>query len=669
MSDVFRNGVRLPEMRVKTKFDRQWDLTDLVPRIVVPARKTLSYAMRRLKRTAIAVPVLAVWAALMMAPPRLSTDEVQVAPFGILISVLSRTLGSGTGTGGGGAGSTYNYLTPAYTLPTGMTYNAATGMVEGTTIDTTYATHLPAFEVVAGTVGGTRAANYSALSSAISTAAASGSGTRIRTAAGGDYGGNYNLPVNNSSGWIFIETEEIKDGTFISESTRAVAADVVNMPNMYSTATGLSGVVFHLPGGNNKYRFAGLHVAFAPSGVSWFADTSSNANQVNGFITVVDSAGNAYAGTNTALYPADVVVDRCFISGIDGKNLKRALWLNGIRTAIINSTVDEVRNAPASGASDGQALLITSGPGPHKIHNCHFRVAARGENFMVGGGNTGINPADGQVTNCHMEFPVAWHTTLDSKNLSEHKAGIRWLWQGNVFNGYKSTGVGSQYFTINFKTSDDTGAFPLTETRDITFRLNVLRNCSGGWVYAKDPNNNAVDASRMELTCNILEVPTSTYTGVPRSWGFQVDAIQGVIDRHNSIYCTPANGGFAIVYVSATGSSANTHEHRDNFFAMAAGLGVNDWLKEDGGLGGQTGNTCWNVIQTTGVYTGNAISKTTTVPSGNTTCSSLVVADCDSVAGGDLALNPTSPLKGTATAGRDPGAVHSLVNSAINGVV
>ena len=566
--------------------------------------------------------------------------------------------------GGGGA---YDYLTPAYTLPSGMTYNADTGLVEGTTVNTTYSA--PTTEVNL-TDQGSRAANKTALNNAITTAAASGTGTRIMCAAGADYGGNYNLPVNSSTGWIYIETAAVKAGTFVAVGTRAVAANVSSMPHMYSTAVGLTGVVFHLPAGNNKYRFVGLHVAFAPSGVTWNADTSSTANQVNGFITCVDTSGNSPFSSNPALYPSDVIIDRCFISGIDGKNLKRATWLNGARTAIIDSTIDEVRNAASSGASDGQAITVTSGPGPHKFHNNHVRCAARGEHIMIGGGNTGINPADGQVTNNHFEFPAAWKATLELKNLVEHKCGLRWLWQGNVLTGYLTNSVGSQYFAVNFKTSDDTGAYPACETRDVTFRLNDLVDCSGGILAAVDPNNNAVDANRLEFTCNRLRVPTSDYSGVARSWALQVSSSMAAFTlKHNSLYCTPKNDGFAIVLTDESSGNMGAHNYADNLFGLGTGLGVNDWMRPGNG-GAVNGIATWNAYKgASSVYTGNSVTKTTTLPSNNTAVASLAAADCSSSADGTLELNGTSPLLGTASSGRNPGAIHSLIATAITGVV
>lgn len=675
---INRHGivVRVRRELERRELERRVDLSPWrwPKRTMLLRRSLLRHSWRRVKRIARSTAVAAAWfglfaTAALAAPAQASDDNsVTVAPFGMLISVLRPILRGGTSGGGGGGAQTYDYLTPAYTLPTGMTYNAATGLVEGTTIDTTYATTLPTNEVPL-TDQGTRAANKTALNNAITTAAASGSGTRIMCPSGVDYGGNYNLPVNNSTGWIYIETQEIKDGTFIAEGTRATSAHVGDMPKLYSTAVGLTGVVFHLPGGNNKYRFAGLHIAFAPSGVTWNADTSSTANQVNGFITVVDTGGSAYSGTNVALYPNDVTIDRCFISGIDGKNLKRAVWLNGTRMAVIDSTIDEVRNAAASGASDGQGITCTTGPGPYKFHNLNIRAAARGENIMIGGGNTGINPADGQVTNCHMDFPVAWHATLETKNLGEHKCGIRWLWQGNVFSNYKTNAVGSQYFAINFKTSDDTGAFPLTETRDITFRLNVLRNCSGGFLMATDPNNNAVNANRMELTCNRLEVPTSDYSAVQRSWGLQVSSNMAAFTlKHNSLYCTPKNDGFAIVATDESAGNMGTHVYQDNLFGMGTGLATNSWFRSGNGLW-TDGNTTWNNLQGSGTFTGNSVTKSATLPSNNTPVASLVAADCDSAAGGTLELNGTSPLLGTATSGRDPGAVHALIETAITGVV
>lgn len=571
-------------------------------------------------------------------------------------------------------GTTYDYLAPAYPLPTGMTYNAATGMVEGEVFDSAYATHLPTTEVVLSDAG-VRATNRTNLFNAISAAMASGSGTRIRLPAGADFGGQYNIPARsnqNSTGWVYIESATIRSGS-LPEGVCVTSADASAMPQVYQTLFNVAGIVFNLPKGNCRLRFVGLELTLAPTGVTWYDESSSNINQANGFISNVDTSGILYQGTDPAQYSNDVVIDRCYIHGIAGKNLKRALFLGGARVAVVDCLIDEIRNGTASGASDGQGIAVVSGPGPYKFHHNHLRVGARGEHWMFGGSHTGIVPQDIQVTQNHLDFPLAWHATCDVKNLGELKCGIRVLVQGNLLENYQSTGVGSQYYTCNFKTEDDTspspgtaGQVPYTETSDVTFRVNELRNCSGGLLIAHLPNRDgAVPMSHADITCNRQLVPTSDWSHVPRSAPLQGDALMvGVRYRHNTAYANPTDTFFALIAEGATaGGIAADQEYTDNLIAMTPGLAATSWWRNSG-VDNNAGITGYNILQgaNTSVFSGNAVTKTTTLPAGNTAVASIVAADLDATT---LKPNPTSPLIGTATAGRTPGAIHDLIDAAM----
>lgn len=550
-------------------------------------------------------------------------------------------------------GGLYEYLRPAYNLPAGMTYNADTGKVDGTVMSTSYAATLPTTEVSLSDLG-SRAANAAALASAISTAAASGSGTRIRLAAGADFGGAYTLPVNNSSGWIYIEAAGIKTGS-LPEGTRVTSSEASVMPKLYYTA--VSQPVFLFQAGNAKYRFVGLEFTLAPSGVSWGGVSSGSNNVALGMLSYYGQ------GANTSDFPSDIVIDRCYVHGSTSWNCQRGIRINGANVAVIDSEVTDIF---AEGFSDGQCFLATAGPGPYKIVNNKFIQAAEGECVMFGGGTALQVPTNLEIQRNWFDYPIAYHGVKRFKNFYEMKVGRRALVQGNVFTNYRTEDVSGQYFPLVLKSTDQDSGAPLSGVADVTVRLNTFVNCSAWVVLARLPFASGAPMTRVELTCNRVPTPTSDYTALIRVNTMQIEStIDGVRVRHNSVARVAQSGAYVL---GAPNDGANTmvdHEYTDNFFAYTGDAGL-WWRNTDGVV--STGLTGWNDVSNSGalgVYSGNAITQTSSLPSGNTSVASEAAADFVSAT---LALNNTSPLKGTATSGRDPGAVHALIDSAIFGV-
>lgn len=567
--------------------------------------------------------------------------------------LMRRTAGGAPQTGGGA----YEYLRPVYTLPTGMSYNATTGFVDGTVMNTAYSA--PATEVLL-TDQGSRSANATALTNAITTAASSGTGTRIRLPANVDYGGSYTLPVNNSSGWIYVEAAAVKTGG-LPEGTRVTAANASVMPKMY--ATGINVPVFTLPAGNNKYRFVGLEFAMAPSGVSWAGE-----NAGGGVFNVNPYILHSTESATSTEYCNNVIIDRCYLHGDASLGLacKRLLLINGANIAIIDSSLQDVLGRSLG---DGQCLSVTAGPGPYKIVNNYMTQACDGEHITFGGGNAYITPADIEVQRNHFTVPLSWYATgyREPKNWYEMKVGFRTLVQGNVFENYRASTLHSQFYPINIKTVDQNNVAPASGVRDFTMRLNEWRNCSSWLLFGRRPENTGTAMNRAEATCNRMLKPTSDWTGVIRVYSAQIEAaIDNVRIRHNSVARVAQDGAFVISSPLASAGSMSNHQYTDNFWVYTDTNATLWW--RNGDFLSSSGLTGWNDVSsnsTLGTYSGNALTQSSSVPTGNTTVATEAAADFVSAT---LALNSTSPLKGTATSGRDPGVVHGLVNMAIAGV-
>lgn len=569
----------------------------------------------------------------------------------------------------------YEWLRPIHTLPTGMTFNATTGMVNGTVLDTSYN---PPGNVVTLTDQGSRAANYTALNNALA-AAANGAGTRIRLAVGADYGGQYFLPTN-SGGWIYVETAAIQNGTFISEGVRATTANIGAMPKLYCTST--NAYVFYAGAGCNKYRFVGLDFTFAPA-FSLVDANSAGTNNDNGWINFPGD------GASAGDYPSHIIIDRCVVRGATGKKLERGFYLNGANIALIDSSFEHMLRGGSD--PDGQCFTVTSGPGPYKINNNHMPIGNRGETFAFGGGNTGIVTADIEIQRNHLEHPVSYHGVYGVKNLGEFKMGKRILLQGNVFNGYKSSDVGQQFYTFVAKTVNQNGYNSATQVRDLTMLHNEFRNCSAGFHFSAQPENwitHGIPMQYIDVINNRQLVPTSDLSSASFQSGSRITigtgdtgvnaALKDFRILHTSLYAKRQNvsaGGALSDYsslilfdISHNGSSFNEairHTYENNLFVSEA-PGIAQMFVGENSF---TSSARWNGMKgTTSVWQGNAMARigSDVAPTGTTTTASVAAASLDA---STLALQGGSPFLGVGTSGRDPGPIHALIDSAISGVV
>jgi len=568
-----------------------------------------------------------------------------------------------------GAGP-YEYLRPRAVLPVGMSFNPWTGMLDGTVFDTTYATNLPTTEVTLADEG-SRAANRSALNSAIATAAASGSGTRIILAAGADYGGSSTLPVNSSSGWIYIEDPRVKAGT-LPEGSRVDAGDATLMPKFYMTAR--NSPVLTGQTGADRYRFVGLEFAFAPSGVTWGERATTTGNNQGGFLFANHEVAIGQPGP-----VVDWVIDRCFVHGEHEWNCQRGMRIDGTRVAVIDSSIDRVIGL--NSMSDGQCFL-GGGAGPYKFVNTYTAQGHIGENIMFGGGTVNVQTADIEVQRCHFDYPYrslfvsSADNTYNIKNLFELKVGHRCAMQGNVFSGFYSTWTNaSQYYAVLFKAERQVSSTPASiGTDQIVMLHNRWENCTGMVAISHQPNS----TNPSELPINTVDIincvslrNTVDPSDAPRTWLAQLSLeASSITFRHNSLATAGDDSAFVFVLTEHTPLAENpmgAHQYADNVIAMTAGNTALNWWRNSTTASSAAGITGYNWAKGDAtVFEGNALTRTATLPDGNTSVASTAAGGVNETT---LELASDSALRGTARNGRDPGCVFALLNAATAGVV
>ncbi|HEX5580354.1 MAG TPA: hypothetical protein VFX39_02185, partial [Gemmatimonadaceae bacterium] len=289
--------------------------------------------------------------------------------------------------------------------------------------------------------------------------------------------------------------------------------------------------VIRTESGASHYRLIGLEVTAAPEATLAYS-----------LITL--GTGTSTENTLDKL-PHHLVLDRMYVHGHPTLDFQRCISLQSGEAAIIDSWISECHGK----GKDSQAIAGWNGSGPYLIENNFLEGA--GENVMFGGADPkipGMLPRDITLRRNHFYKDPAWiradgYKIWTVKNLFELKIGQRVLVEGNVFEN--NWADGQDGFAILLKSANQSGGAPWSETSDVVFRYNVVRNVAHGVNLSDDPNGTAVPASRMTFAHNVLErVGTGDYRG-GRLW--QLAGVDGLTITHNSHNLTTGGGTHAFM--------------------------------------------------------------------------------------------------------------------------
>ena len=470
-------------------------------------------------------------------------------------------------------------------------------------------------------------------------------GDRILLAAGASFRGNFTIrpkPRGIPGGWITV----MSDGQLPAEGTRVSPAMASTMAFPKLVSPGLISTLI-TQGPATRWRFIGLEIT---------VDPSVTMNQ--GLVL----AGDASSVQNSSdKVPSDLIFDRIYAHGQPALDLRKCFAFNAASTALIDSYVSECHST-----FDAQAVTGTNGPGPFKIVNNYLEAAA--ENISWGGAPVWIAnmvPADFEIRRNYISKPLAWKSTWLTKNLIEFKVGRRILIEGNVLENSPVAAQPGWAFVLWSATAQVGCSWCITE--DVTIRNNLIRNVAGGFSLTKSYDATSQGMRTVTIRNNVIIGLDNPAVG-SNGRIFQITGdIPNITIEHNTGF-SPTN---ASLMWDATALS--NHIVRDNvlgggdyqLFAAGVGLGVAAWNKV-GGPGS--------------ILTNNVIAL---APEGSYPASNFYPKKLDGIGlvGGDhaayatnaalndLGLLPSSPYKGKAGDGRDPGADISLLSSAIAGVI
>jgi hypothetical protein len=312
---------------------------------------------------------------------------------------------------------------------------------------------------------------------------AAGYGDVILLEAGATFTGPIQLRRKAGSGWITIRT----DATPTAAGQRVTLADTLRFARIEAPATG-NAHALNTEAGAAGYWIVNVDIARSP-----------NAARLTTLIALGDGGT---AQNSQASVPSRLVFDRVIVRGRPGLILRRCIALNSASTAVLNSVVMDCHEKGA----DSQAIGGWNGPGPFLIRNNLLEGA--GENVMFGGSDpfiSGLIPSDIVIERNHFRKPEAWFRSSEwtVKNLLELKVGKRVLVRGNLFENNWADGQSG--VALVFKSVNQSGGAPWSETSDLTIVDNILRRSAGGITLAARPEvHPAVPMSKILIARNSI---------------------------------------------------------------------------------------------------------------------------------------------------------------------
>jgi hypothetical protein len=458
-------------------------------------------------------------------------------------------------------------------------------------------------------------------------------GDVVAIAAGAEFVGPFVLPKKEGTGWITIRSDA-PDSVLPPEGNRITPAYSPRLPKLI---TRNSGPALRTEPGAHHYRIIAVEIAAAASDARNYG------------IVELGAGGRVQRGRESI--PHDLIFDRVYLHGHPALSTRRCLALNSASTAVIDSYLADCHDR----GFDSQAIGGWNGPGPFKIVNNHLEGA--GENVMFGGGDPGIHrlvPSDIEIRRNHFYKPLAWRGRWTVKNLFELKNAHRVLVEGNVFENNWVDGQSG--FALVFKSANQDGGAPWSETRDVVVRRNRIVNSASGVDIMAQGSNIDTPANHILLRDNVFErIGGAELGGSGRLWQVTEDPFAITFDH---------NTGFTPGHLLMLDEPQKSHVVISNNLVSRGEYGIF-------GSGRGEGNTAISYFLPGAVVTKNVIigASAAIYPVGNFFPATPGEVGFVDFARGDYRLAPQSRYKRAASDGRDIGADIDAVTNATSGVV
>jgi hypothetical protein len=524
-------------------------------------------------------------------------------------------------------------------------------------------------------------------------------GDTITLQAGAQFSGLFQLPAKpcDDQHWIIIRTSA-PDSELPPEGQRLTPcyAGVASLPNRPAypcpnpqnvmaritvSLGGISGPLI-LMNGANHYRLIGLEITRPPN--------------IGPTIALVTSDQNS-----TADY---LIIDRCWIHGTAHDDTRRGVQAQGMtQVAVVDSYLNDFHCTALTGAcTDSQAVSSGGGltpNGPYKITN-NF-LEASGENVFFAGSQAAYPPSDIEIRKNHFYKPLVWmpgqpgfvggskNNPFITKNHIEFKNGQRALIEGNIFEnswgGFSQAGYSILLTSRNnFDSITNVLDCPNCQVTDVTIRYNKISHVGNGFLIANllVHGQGAFAGGRFSIHDVVVDdINDQRYNGggalavIGNGWPARV------LNSISMTHITAFPGSKRAMLVM--GNSQNNPQMWGFTFSnnvVAAGQfpiwSVGNYLNDcsASNIPIQTINLCWK----NNSFTNNVLIAApqpafspSKWPAGNffpATDSAVGFSSFNNGIGGDYTLSSSSPYKGKASDGTDPGANIQQLEQEITGV-
>lgn len=398
-----------------------------------------------------------------------------------------------------------------------------------------------------------------------------------------------------------------------------------------------------------------------------------------------------------------VIFDRCWIHGdaLDDTAHLVQIGAGSDHIAVIDSYLNDAHCATTGACVDSQSVGEHDGGFAIKVVNNFLEGAA--ENIIFGGGTATSVTTDIEIRLNHLFKPMSWNpadasfigTRFIVKNNMEFKEGQRVLIEGNymqnTWGGFTQNGVNIRVGPKNQEGGNDRNLCPICFVADMTMRYNYVQHGAGAMDIGDAPTQDgawaagAHDYSFHDLIFDGMQYPECYQCGrflTQIASGYDSanpppTTLTSVSINHITVVNVGFVGGHNLAsgYLAMDGPPANNPTNTPQI----ANLSWNNSIMNAGNSGAsQTGGganncsvgektvadkiaACWTGASS---FTGNLIvtnyaNSPLVFPHGNQTLPTWEAMDFVNFNGGDggnYQLSPTSPYRGSATDGTNPGA-------------
>jgi hypothetical protein len=415
---------------------------------------------------------------------------------------------------------------------------------------------------------------------------------------------------------------------------------------------------------------------------------------------------NALVHTETA----KVIFDRCWIHGdaLDDTAHLVQVGPGSDHIAVIDSYLNDAHCWTEGTCTDSQAVSGHDGGSTIKVVNNFLEAAS--ENILFGGGAATTVTSDIEIRLNHMFKPMSWNPADASfigkkfivKNNLEFKEGQRVLVESNylenTWGGYSQRGVNILVGPKSQQSANDTNLCPICFIADVTIRYNYVQHGSGAMDIGDGPTQNggwAAGAQNYSIHDMIFDgmqysecYECGEFLSLVGAGYSTTDPPPSVLNNVSINHITVVNVGF-LASKLATGAMEMNGPPADNptntpqltnmsWTNSIISAGNSGAYPTGGGQGNNCSvgektvagkiSACWAGSSS---FTGNVLitnyaTSSLVFPPGNRTSATWAAVGFVSFNGGDggdYHLSSTSPYRGLATDGTNPGANVTAVMS------